>query len=367
MPFWKYLMSLELTELTAKHRADYEELLQVCPWAMVYHALTYRSFLKDFLPSSAEDHYLLVFDHSQLVGALPCFLIDGPHGVVVNSLPFFGSHGSLLLRPGANSATASILAEGLMDLCRSRNVSFATVIDTPFSNYEELFNRAMDFQFRDQRIGQFTPLPEADTPQQVAESLLALYHQKTRNIVRKALRSGLTFGHDRSQQTLDALHAIHEANILSIGGIPKPRSFFTSITSQLSYDKDYRIYTARTGTGEIVSALMLLYFKDTVEYFVPATLEGWRTAQPLSALIYLAMLNAVLERRSRKWNWGGTWLTQDGVYRFKSRWGTRDYPYHYYTRVFPDTRIVKKLTSKELIYSYQWFYTVPFAALGDTV
>lgn len=359
-------MALELTELTAEHGGAYEELLQVCPWAMLYHSLTYLRFLKDFLPSSAEDHYLLVFEGNQLVGALPCFLIDGPHGAVVNSLPFFGSHGSILLSPGANGAAAAILADGLMDLCRSRNVSFATVIDTPFSNNENLFRRVMDFQYRDQRIGQFTPLPEGDSAQLVGERLLALYHQKTRNIVRKALRSGLAFGHDHSQQTLEALHELHETNILGIGGIAKPKGFFDSITSQLLYDRDYRIYTARTGTGEIVCALMLLYFKDTVEYFVPATIESWRTAQPLSALIYQAMLDAVLERQSRKWNWGGTWLTQDGVYHFKSRWGTHDFPYHYYTRVFPDGQSLCGISRQDLLDCYPWFYIVPFSALGQT-
>jgi len=358
-------MSLELTELRAEHEVAYEELLQACPSSMIYHSLTYRRFLKDFLPSSAEDHYFLVFDDNQLVGALPCFLIDGPHGAVVNSLPFFGSHGSILFRPSANNTAVAILADGLMDLCQSRNVSFATVIDTPFSNNEDVFRCAMDFQFHDQRIGQFTPLPEGNNPQQVSENLLALYHQKTRNIVRKALRSGLVLGHDQSQQTLDALHFMHETNILGIGGIAKPRSFFTSITSQLFYDKDYRIYTARTDTDEIVSVLMLLYFKDTVEYFVPATLESWRTAQPLSALIHLAMLDAVLERQSRNWNWGGTWLTQAGVYHFKSRWGTRDYPYRYYTRVFPDEHRLCGISRQDLLDNYQWFYTVPFSALGQ--
>lgn len=359
-------MSLELTKLTTEHESAYEKLLQICPWAMLNHSLTYRSFLKDFLPSSTEDHYLLVFDDNQLAGALPCFMIDGPHGPVLNSLPFFGSHGSILLRPDANNAVAEILAEGLMNLCRSRNVSFATVIDTPFTNNENLFKRTMGFQFRDKRIGQFTLLPKGENPQQVRESLLALYHQKTRNIVRKSLRSGLVFGHDQSEKTLDALHRMHATNIIGIGGIAKPRSFFTSIAGKLVYDKDYRIYTARTETGEIVCALMLLYFKDTVEYFVPATVESWRNAQPLSALIYQGMFDAVLERQSKSWNWGGTWLTQDGVYHFKSRWGTRDYPYHYYTRVFPDENKLNSISSQELLEGYQWFFTVPFSALGQT-
>lgn len=359
-------MSLKLAELRSEYFDAYEELLQVCPWAMVYHSLTYRRFLKDFLPTSAEDHYLLVFDEKQLIGALPCFLIDGPYGVVINSLPFFGSNGGILLRPGANSATSEILVNGLMDLCESRNVSFATLIDTPFVNNENVYKRVIDFQFRDQRIGQFTPLPEGNNSQEIGENLLALYHQKTRNIVRKALRSGLVFGHNQSQQTLEALHFIHDTNILGMGGIAKPRRFFSSIANQLTYDRDYRIYTAINDEGEIVSALMLLYFKDTVEYFVPATLESWRSAQPLSALIHLAMLDAILERQSRNWNWGGTWLTQDGVYHFKSRWGTRDYPYHYYTRVFPNNHKLRGLSRRELLDGYQWFYTVPFSAIGQS-
>jgi hypothetical protein len=332
---------------------------------MIYHSLGYRRFLKNFLSAAVEDHYLLAFEGDQLVGALPCFLMNGPLGSVLNSLPFFGSHGSILLRPGASPSTSNALIVGMMELCRRRSAAFATVIDTPFLSNEEAFMRAMNFQYRDQRIGQFTPLPERGQAGDVSESLLALYHQKTRNIVRKALRSGLFFGYDQSQQTLDALYALHEANILGIGGIAKPKHFFDSIASQMQVDVDYRIYTARTEKGEIVCALMLLYFKDIVEYFVPATSKSWRSAQPLSALIHLAMCDAVLERSARIWNWGGTWLTQDGVYHFKSRWGTRDHPYHYYTRVFLDPQSLGGVDSQLLLQGYPWFYTVPFSILEE--
>lgn len=356
-------MTLELTELAPAHERAYEGLLQACPWAMLYHSLTYRRFLKAFLSAAAEDHYLLAFKDGRLAGALPGFLVDGPLGAVFNSLPFFGSHGSILLCPGAGPEVAEALASAMMDLCRARQVAFTTVIDTPFSSHENVFRHTMDFQCRDQRIGQFTPLPSGGTADQVSDSLLALYHQKTRNIVRKALRSGLVFGHDARPPALDALHALHEANILGIGGIAKPKRFFESIAGTLQVNRDYRIYTARAEGGEIVCALMLLYFKDTVEYFVPATAESWRSAQPLSALIHLAMRDAVLDRGARSWNWGGTWLTQDGVYHFKSRWGTRDYHYHYYTRVFPDLQRLRGTSRQTLLQGYPWFYTVPFSAL----
>lgn len=356
-------MALELTELTSQYERAYAELLQACPWAMLYHSLPYRRFLKNFLPSTAEDHYLLAFDGDELVGALPSFLMEGPLGPVLNSLPFFGSHGSILLRPEGNSGTAAFLADALGDLCRVNAVAFATMIETPFTDNEDHFRRAMGFQYCDTRIGQFTTLPEGNCAEQVSEKLLALYHQKTRNIVRKALRSGLVFSHEQCQESLDKLYLLHDANIRNIGGIAKPKRFFHSIASQLQAEKDYRIYIARTPEGEIVCALMLLYFKETVEYFVPATAENWRTAQPLSALIHLAMRDAILEYGARSWNWGGTWLTQDGVYHFKSRWGTTDRPYHYYTRVFPDEQRLDGVSRKSLLHGYPWFYTVPFSAL----
>ena len=355
----------EITQLDSSNEGAYEELLQVCPEAMVYHSLIYRNFLKDFLPSAAEDHYLLAFDDNQLMGAIPCFLVDGMHGIVLNSLPFFGSHGSILLRPRANPSLATALATSLINLCIDRNVSFASVIETPFSNYEKDYQQALDFQYRDERIGQITPLPKGDTRQKINEALFRLFHSKVRNQIRKGMRSGLDFGHDQTQGTMDSLRLLHQANMLRIGGIAKPDNFFASIVRQLKYEKDYRVYTARTVKKKVVCALMVLYFKDTVEYFVPATEESWRSAQPLSALINLAMCDAIAERGSHIWNWGGTWLSQTSVYHFKSRWGTVDYPYSYYTKAFPNSPSLEILSTESLVESYPWFYTLPFNILDS--
>lgn len=358
-------MALELAVLNTQHEYAYGEFLLSCPSAMLYHSLAYRRFLRDFLPSNAQDFYLLAFENDRIVGAFPTFLIDGPLGAVLNSLPFFGSHGSLLISKDANPETASFLTNALKNLCITQNVVFATVIDTPHIANEEHFEHALGFQYDDKRIGQITTLPQEKEVGKVNESLLALYHQKTRNIVRKAFRSGLAFGYDQSPDTLDALHALHEINILGIGGIAKPKYFFEIIARHFQADKDYRVYTARTENNEIVCALLLLYYKDTVEYFVPATATSWRSAQPLSALIHIAMRDAVLDFGARTWNWGGTWLTQDGVYHFKSRWGATDHPYKYYTRIFLEERRLHGVRRNSMLQGYPWFYTVPFSVLEE--
>jgi hypothetical protein len=42
------------------------------------------------------------------------------------------------------------LANAMMDLCLTRDVSFATVIDTPFADNETVFKNVMSFQFSDE-------------------------------------------------------------------------------------------------------------------------------------------------------------------------------------------------------------------------
>ncbi len=103
-------MAIEIVKLDQESERSYEELLEQCSSAMLYHSLGYRRFLKSFLPS-AEDWYLLAFEGAQLLGALPTFIVNGPLGPALNSLPFFGSHGSIVLHPKAEPSVGPSMAE----------------------------------------------------------------------------------------------------------------------------------------------------------------------------------------------------------------------------------------------------------------
>ena len=122
---------------------------------------------------------------------------------------------------------------------------------------------------------------------------------------------------------------------------------------------DYNLYLAYYD-GKPVAGLLLFYFNKTVEYFTPVIKAEYRNIQPLSLLIYEAMEDSLMQGY-RYWNWGGTWVTQDGVYRFKKRWGTQDHPYYYYTRVYNDSMF--RLSKEELLKEYPDFYVVPFDKL----
>jgi len=341
---------------------QYEQLLSKSQVSMFNHSLKYRKFLKNILTNS-EDHYLCCIENNRIFAALPLFIKNGPYGRVVNSLPFFGSHGGFVYRDEFTAEHCALLLKELDFLIQRNDTLSCTLIESPFETNKN-FYQLFDGNLSDNRIGQITPLPKQDIKTRPDEQLLSLYHQKTRNMVRKGLKSGFEIAHDGSIETLKALHTIHVRNMESIGGQAKQWHIFESIHEVFDYDTDYRIYTARKD-GKIASALLLFYFKNTVEYFTPATLEEYRSGQPLSALIYNAMLDAVSEKKMYFWNWGGTWLSQAGVYQFKSHWGTEDYPYRYYVKVIGGAKKINQLNKKQMLESYSNFYTIPFNKLDD--
>ncbi len=90
-------MTIRIEKLNAETEKDYAKFLLDVPDSLLYHSLSYKNFLKQIL-TDARDQYLLAYENEKLVGALPVFIKYGALGTVVNSLPFYGSNGSFILK-----------------------------------------------------------------------------------------------------------------------------------------------------------------------------------------------------------------------------------------------------------------------------
>ena len=356
-------MPLRIELLDTAHEAAYRDLCSADPCSLVYHTIEYRDFLASVLPTACP-RYLLAFEGDSLRAALPAFSIDGPYGVIVNSLPFYGSNGGILSRGGANEAEIQSLLSGFNDLCRSENAVLSTIVMNPLRNDQDLISAQYQPDFLDSRIGQLTRLPEDPGDGTLPQKLMSLFHQKTRNMVRKGIRSGFHVAEDGSESAFRTLHRIHASNMESIGGLAKSWSVFEAIRTHFTHGRDYRLYMA-SRDDVVHAALLVLHANKTAEYFTPVVLESSRSDQPLSHLIFLAMQDAV-HAGYEYWNWGGTWHSQEGVHRFKSRWGTSDIPYSYLVKSHGDTSNVLSRRPEELLAAYPGFFVVPFSALAST-
>lgn len=352
-------MKIELKTMDANSETDYSILLDNSHNSMFNHSIEYRNFLRCILPD-AKEHYILAYGAGELLGALPIFSKNGPMGTVVNSLPFYGSHGSVVSRHEASVDVYAVLLDAFQLYCHEIDAAFSTLIQSPYEKFDIAYQK-LNSDITESRICQITQFPKFDSAN-IEDRLMSLFHQKTRNMVKKSFKSKFNIQSSQSVEIIDELHRIHDENMRIINGIAKPLSVFKAISKCFIPTTDYKIYYA-TKDGDVAAALLVFFYKDMVEYFTPAINSKYRSEQPLSLLIFTAMKDAIEQHSVRRWNWGGTWLSQHGVYRFKSRWGAQDHTYNYYTNIYNKHIDISKISKNDLLEHYPFFYTLPFDLL----
>ena len=267
-------MNVMIKDLCLESEKQYSQFLKKIPHTLLYHSIKYRNFLNQVLVN-ARSRYLLAYDDGNIVAAIPAFIKKGPFGTVINSLPFYGSNGSILFCDRCTNSTKTQLLRQFYEMCEAEGAVASTVIENPLSRVDQLF---VDHKpdLLDRRIGQFTKLPKKLSTEKVSEHLMSKFHEARRRNIRKAKKSGFYFGHSDSDETLRALYFLHETNIRAISGIAKSWDVFEAFRDNFRYDEDYRIYTAEKN-GQVAAALLVFFFNKTAEYFIPATHIKYRS------------------------------------------------------------------------------------------
>lgn len=349
-------------ELLAQDREEeYTQLILRDERALFNSSLAFRQLLEQV--TGAEDYYLIALEDNRIIGTLPTFLrLNDKLGNVLNSLPWYGSNPGVTVDPSYSDqqqVKVSLLS-AFRELAQEKKAVTSTIITRPFEPDLDLYREHTKYDFLDSRIGMITTLPEfSDT---IDSDLMAIIHSKTRNLIRKAQKSGIKLWHDDSGESLHFLADVHRQNMEAVGAPSKGLELFDAISRISTYDKDYRIYIAELD-GVKIGALLLTYFSRTVGYFTPAIVVDYRSYQPLNLLIFNAMKDAA-EKGFRYWNWGGTTLpSQEGVYHFKKRWGSDECTYYYYTCCYTDISHLLSQSKETLLKEYPYFYVLPFSQL----
>ncbi len=335
---------MEVKNLDERYYKKYELFVLSFNESLLYYSIKYKKLLEEYL--KIDSNYLVVVDKDDNIQAiLPLMKKMGKFGVVINSLPFYSSNGGILAK---SDKALNLLLEYYNELCK--NVAGSTYVMNPL--IEEKNN--INYNILDERIGQWTYISNKEEHE---KNIMTSFHSKTRNMVRKAIKENITIEVDNSQ--IGFLYETHYENITSMGGKAKERRFFELIEKHFEKGKDYNIYIAKLGEKEI-GALLLFYYNETVEYFTPAAIAEYRNFQATSLLVYESMIDAS-KNGYKWWNWGGTWASQDGVYRFKNRFGAVDKKYSYFIKI--NNKDIYKASKEELLEEYDNFYVIPFDKL----
>lgn len=340
--------SIELIKnFTADFEFEYENFILNHQNSMMYHSIKYINFLKGLI--RAKTLCIVSRNDGKIDGVLPIMYKDGKFGRVMNSLPYYGSNGSVLT---SCEQTTHLILNFYDQISNYSTVASSTIITNPF-DIKSIFDKT-DFTHKDYRIGQFTDIEFSENHR---EKLFKKYHYKTRNVIRKALKHNVNVVIDNSK--LNLLYQLHKDNMESIGGIAKEIEIIDHIKQIYKENQDYKVYIAKY-ENKIVAGLLVFYFKETVEYYMPVINNEYRNLQALSLLIFEAMTEASVFG-FKNWNWGGTWESQKGVYSFKKKWGTIDKNYYYLTKI--NNEEIYTLDEETLLSEYSNFYVIPFKNL----
>ncbi|MGE0500686.1 MAG: GNAT family N-acetyltransferase [Rhizobiaceae bacterium] len=336
-----------------------EALLRRDRGNLIYSTPSFLAFLRE--ATGARVVVLLAEHAGELVGAL-AFAIQEAAGVgcIVNSLPWWGSHGSVVMdrSRGDVADIRAALLDAIVDSTRAVDALATTIVLLPAEDSAcDDYARVLQPTAFDSRIGQITELPGSPD---LDEALLPHFHQKTRNLVRKGLKQGFVEVISDDPWAWTFLFETHAANIAALGGASKPRRHFECIRDRIPPDRR-RLSIAMDGDRP-VAAMLTLAFNGTIEYLTPAIDVAHRSRQPLSFLIVNGMQHAI-EAGARRWNWGGTWHGQPALHHFKAGFGAIDVPYRYLVKASERGLSLFRERRSDLARLFPYFYAYPFAEL----
>ena len=341
--------------LSPTSESQYREFLLADPSSLIYASLEFRDFLTRAV-GGAPTILLALDTHDQIVGALGYFRLEAPDfGTVINSLPWYGSHGGCIVRGVyAREARCELLTR-YREAASAPDVLSATIVLTPDEErVKDDYLHMLQPDALDHRIGQLTQLPAAE------DDLQWRILQKTRNLVRKALRQPFVHTIEDNEATWQFLYQTHAETMAGVGGKPKPWKHFEAMRNTIPASAR-RLYLAYLD-GKPVAALLLFYFNRTVEYITPVIKHEHRSAQPLSFLIWHAMQDAISEG-FQWWNWGGTWTSQKSLHHFKAGWGAENRPYTYLISSSQKGRSLLTANKHRLSELFPYYYTYPYDSL----
>jgi hypothetical protein len=256
-------------------------------------------------------------------------------------------------------AVRGALVDGYKRELSGARLLSATMVLTPAETTRlDDYRRRLTPRCLDERVGQTTELPVVAGDRESA--LLAMVRQKTRNLVRKALKQDFREVVTSEEWAWRFLHEVHAENMHAVGGRPKPWSHIEAIRE--GFPPSWQRLSIALSGGVPIAALLLLRFNRTVEYLVPVTRRAYRSQQPLSFLIWRGMLDSAAEGYEQ-WNWGGTWVEQKSLHHFKAGWGACSKPYSYLVCASDEGFSVLRNEIASLCAEAPYYYLYPFREL----
>jgi len=269
-----------------------------------FHLIAWRDTLCSIFGYRPE--YRLAVENGAIVGVLPMFIVDNfVTGKVLISTPFAVYGGIIASHNGAHEA----LRDHMKALAHREGVQYAELRNS-FAHQVSGFDTVDRYATFTRDV---TPLGQ--------DELLASLPQKTRNVVRKALKHNFT---TRTAADLDAFYGLLLETYRRHGTPVFPKQFFTTIAERFGREVDVREVLL---DGKVVAAsLNFLFGRQMHTYYAASLRESWKLN--CNDFMYFEHLKWAGQNDYALFDFGRS-KVGSGPSEFKKHWGAAMRPLPY--------------------------------------
>jgi len=269
-----------------------------------FHLMAWHDTLRSIFGYRAE--YRVAIEYGEIVGVLPMFIVDNfVTGKVLVSTPF-GVYGGIL---ASSNGGHEILRDAMTTLAHKEGVQYAELRNS-FSQQASGFDSV-------DRYCTFT----RDVTPASRDDLLAALPQKTRNVLRKALKQNFT---TRPAPDLGAFYALLSETYRRHGTPVFPKRFFETIVGNSGSEVDVREVVL---DGKVVAAsLNFLYQRQMHTYYAASSRDCWK--MNVNDFMYFEQIMWAGQNGFTLFDFGRS-KVGGGPSEFKKHWGAimRPLPY----------------------------------------
>lgn len=360
-------MSLELAILEGASPADgeYDAFLDTCRRSVVQQSTVWRDVIAPLGPD--EPRLLLARDGRGAAGALPLYIFRGPFGAVATSVPQPGPLGGVACADGRpdRPGVYRFLLEAAVRLAREEGCALLTVLTSPFDDDAGLCREILRPEYELENYTQVIRLaevfPDAGEPAYLREGSWPPYGTKDKTNIRRNLsrarEAGLRVEEPEGERDFEAWYAVHRERHQGVGARPLDRELFRRILDVAAPAGRALLLLVRDGS-EVAGGCFFVFNRRIADVFLMSARDEALGRGANYALTH-AFLGLARERGFELLNWQSSPSRGGGVYEFKRRWGSRESPYRFLTRVTGDVAPILAAGDDEVRQGYRNHYVLP--------
>lgn len=324
---------MQVDLLREEDERAYEEFVNNASDSKIYHTLEWKRAIKGAY--GYEPCYVIATEEDSIKGILPLFEVGSPiFGRRLVSIPF--SHWVNILY-GGDVAVLEKLLEFAKDLTRARGCDYLQIKHGGV--LPDLFGLRESRHFYNSVL---------DLSRPIDEIWKAFDGGSVRWGINRAKRSDLEIEGGSTLEDYRKFYRLEIETRKAQGVPPYPFRFFRCLHDYLGTSGKARLHLAYLG-GVCIAGIIVLCHGNLAIYGYSACLKKreYLRTQPNNLLLWTA-IEELHDEGYQEFSFGITPPSNEGLLKFKTRWGTKDYkiPYYYFLNKVEEIPIVDRTSRK---------------------